>query len=149
MLLEPGRQDFNMARTGLSKILDSMRKLLPFGSGRSSVRHSDISRLLEQWIDNGRYSEEASVETVASQMGIAPWMLTDYFRDVHGKRFTTWRKEIRLSKAADLLVEKPEIPASKIGMMVGIRDKSNFRNQFRLATGMTPAQWREIGRAHV
>ena len=132
-----------MARTGLSKILDSMRRLLPFGRSRTTVHYSDISKAIEQWIAEGRYSEEASVETVASQMGIAPWMLTDYFRNVHGKRFTTWRKEIRLSKAATLLVGKPEIPACKIGAMVGIRDKSNFRNQFRQSTGLTPAQWRE------
>ncbi len=126
----------------LTRILGSLKRLHRPRRGKSTLPPGYISKALEKWIDEGRYAEESSVEKVSVQLGIAPWMLTDYFRNEHGTRFTTWRKEIRLSKAAELLLEKPEMPASKVGEMVGIKDKSNFRNQFRKKTGLTPSQWR-------
>ncbi|MBQ6087545.1 MAG: helix-turn-helix transcriptional regulator [Bacteroidales bacterium] len=126
----------------LTRILGTLKRLNPARREKSTLPPGYVSKALEKWIDDGRFAEESSVETVSVQLGLAPWMLTDYFRNEHGTRFTTWRKEIRLSKAAELLLEKPEMPASKVGEMVGIKDKSNFRNQFRKKTGLTPTQWR-------
>ena len=126
----------------LDRILGTLKRLRPSLRSKSTLPPGYVSMALNKWIEEGKFAEESSVETVAGELGITPWMLTDYFRTAHGKRFTTWRKEIRLSKAEELLLGRPDIPASKVGELVGIRDKSNFRNQFRKRTGLTPAQWR-------
>lgn len=132
-----------MSLKGLQRFLDTVKRLRPGRRGRTTMSDEDIAEDLRKWVEEGKYKEESSVETVALQLGLTPWMLTDYFRAVHGKRFSTWRKEIRLSRARTLLLERPDLPACKVGEMVGIKDKSNFKSQFRKATGLTPSQWRE------
>ena len=69
--------------------------------------------------------------------------LSFYCSTRFGKTFLTWRKELRIEEAMDLLLKFPVIPASKIGLSLGIKDKSDFRHQFKSVTGMTPREWRE------
>ena len=59
------------------------------------------------------------------------------------KKFLTWRKELRINDAKDLLLMHPNAPACHIGFVVGLCDKSNFRQQFREVVGCTPLEWRK------
>ena len=48
-----------------------------------------------------------------------------------------------ITEAAEMLMEKPEISIYEIARKVGMTDKSNFRREFEVHTGLKPADWRE------
>ena len=102
-----------------------------------------ISQALVGWIAAGRHREEyPSMDAVADELGVSKEQLSFYFSNRIHRRFDTWRKELRIEEAKILLVDFPDVPASAVGAMVGIPDKSNFRRQFYEQTGCTPSEWR-------
>lgn len=86
------------------------------------------------------------MEQVADDIGVSQEQLSWFFRQYAGTSFLQWRKRLRIRDAKKLLSRKNPLPVTKVGEMVGIPDKSNFRNQFEAFTGMTPAQWRDSHR---
>ena len=82
------------------------------------------------------------MDAVADELGVSKEQLSFYFSNRIHRRFDTWRMELRIEEAKILLVDFPDVPASAVGAMVGIPDKSNFRRQFYEQTGFTPSEWR-------
>lgn len=107
------------------------------------VLDAGITRGLEQWIKDEKYIAGSELEDVADELGVSPAQLRSYFTDVVGVRFSCWRKALRIEKAKSLLLERPELPVSTIGTMVGFPDKSNFRKRFREVEDCSPREWRE------
>jgi len=85
---------------------------------------------------------DESVSDLAEKMGSTYQILSEYFRVVKHRRFTTWRKELRIKKAQKLLIQDPHLSIATIREMVGINDKSNFRKQFKEISGLSPKEWR-------
>lgn len=115
-------------------------------SGLFSRRSIDaaITKGLEQWIKDEKYiSADQELEDVADELGVSRAQLQSYFSSVVGVRFSCWRKALRIEKAKALLLERPDLPVSTIGTMVGYPDKSNFRKRFREIEECTPLEWRE------
>ncbi|MBO4263353.1 MAG: AraC family transcriptional regulator [Bacteroidales bacterium] len=117
----------------------------------ADLRHTDrIQRRMDartraairEWTARKAYCEAATMEEVASTMGISKEQLSWYFRHRVRKTFLQWRKELRIREAQDIMRKRPALPASRIAAEVGIMDKGNFRRQFREITGMNPAEWR-------
>ena len=107
-------------------------------------RNRKIALSLHQWIrEGGHHDPLPTVEIVAKQLGVTHEELVRFFRLAVGKPFVSWRKDLRISEAKDLLVQYPHLPVYHIGEMVGIGDKSDFRKQFKELTGMTPSQYRK------
>lgn len=102
-------------------------------------RHAAI---IERWIEEKRWTEDASLAEVALSLGIDKEDFSLFFRRKYRKGFLLWRKETRIQEAKHLLLKNKTVPTALIGEEVGIYDKSNFKRQFREITGVTPAQWR-------
>ena len=99
---------------------------------------------LESWVAEGKYRLwYGSMDSILEDLGLTAGELSMYCTAKLKKNFLSWRKELRMEDAKELLLKHPEVPASKIGKCLGINDKSNFRHQFKSVTGLTPSQWRE------
>lgn len=133
----------------LNQILRRIRSILrvcrPHPAVRSSQGEIDrrIRHALVEWLAAGKHRDEyPSMESVATELGFSREQLSFFFSNSVRQRFSSWRKELRIEEAKALLLEYPDLPASAIGAMVGIPDKSNFRRQFQELTGCTPGEWR-------
>lgn len=99
---------------------------------------------LEKWVLEGKYRiKYNSIDEILDELGLTSDELNLYCTQVFGKRFLSWRKELRIEDAKRMLISEPHIPASKIGEALGISDKADFRHQFKSLTGLTPTGWRE------
>ncbi len=102
------------------------------------------SARLDKWVKEGKYlTSYDSKEDILKDLDLTSDELNLYCKVKFGKPFLSWRKELRMVDARRMLMESPDLPAYKVGIAVGIRDKSDFRHQFKSATGMTPTQWRK------
>ncbi len=103
-----------------------------------------VGRKLEQWVKEGKHHENyESMDRILDDLGLTVEELSFYCSRVLKKKFLTWRKELRIEESKKLLLSNPDLPACHVGYLVGLTDKSNFRQQFREMVGCTPSEWRE------
>lgn len=123
-------------RNGFSEIKESI-------TNRRKI--AKIGRRLEVWVKEKRHLEEyGSTDDLLNELGITNKELSFYCSRVFQKRFVTWRKELRINEAKELLLKHPKAPVCHIGFAVGFSDKSNFRHQFKKVVGCTPNEWRAM-----
>lgn len=123
-------------RNGLSEIKESIN---------SKRKIDKVGRRLEIWVKEKRHLEEyASTDDLLDELGITSKELSFYCSRVLKKRFVTWRKELRINEAKELLLKYPEMPVCHVGFASGFSDKSNFRHQFKKVVGCSPNEWRAM-----
>ena len=61
------------------------------------------------------------------------------FREEVGSDFETWRRQVRLMKALELLVAGQ--PVKEVGFRIGYRQPGSFVEMFRRTLGTTPKAW--------
>jgi len=112
---------------------------------RNEERHLDeIGRKLGAWVENGGFTETGkSMSEIAEEVGATQAEITRYCRVRLGKRFVSWKKELRVRAAAEMMLQHPELPLNQVGTNIGIEDKTDFRNQFRSVFGCSPAEFRK------
>ena len=99
---------------------------------------------LERWVAEGKDREwYRSLDNILEDLGLTAGELSMYCTAKLKKNFLTWRKELRMEDAKKMLLDHPEMPSKIVGESLGIKDKSNFRHQFKSVTGLTPSQWRK------
>ena len=107
-------------------------------------KESELLARTEKWISAKGWQEDLSMSGVAAKLGTDTDNLSVLFRERFGIRFLEWRRKVRIEEAKRLLLEDKTIPTAVIGEAVGIPDRSNFRRQFKMVTGYTPAEWRRL-----
>jgi len=84
----------------------------------------------------------AQVKTMAalcSEAGVCVRTIERVFRDEIGISFESWRRQVRLTKAVELLVAGFSI--KEVAHKVGYCQSSAFVEMFRRAFGATPKVW--------
>lgn len=87
-------------------------------------------------------SERIRLQTVARQVArTSPGHLARLFRERHGTSFSSYLRELRMHKAADML-RRTGLPVHRVARAVGYEDGSRFAQHFRKRYGLTPRQFR-------
>ena len=71
----------------------------------------------------------------------SPGHLSRLFRQAHGMSYTDYLRELRLQKAARLLLGSSQ-PVGRVAAVVGYRDASRFAQHFRRRFGLSPRAYR-------
>lgn len=107
---------------------------------------AQVTRLenkLNAWVEKKGYClPDSSIQHSASRIGTDSVKLFRYFA-MQNTDFRTWRTELRMKEALELMKKEPETSVSTIGRRVGITDRSNFCRQFKAIYGQTPDIWRK------
>lgn len=102
---------------------------------------------LSEWIAKKGYcNPECSLRSLSNDFGVAEDHLICYFQENYKGGFRRFRTDLRIELAKKLLLSMPDAPFSRIAVLVGILDKTNFRRQFKENVGMTPDMWRRLHR---
>lgn len=102
---------------------------------------------LSEWIAKKGYcNPECSLRSLSDDFGVAEDHLICYFQENYKGGFRRFRTDLRIELAKKLLLSMPDAPFSRIAVLVGILDKTNFRRQFKENVGMTPDMWRRLHR---
>lgn len=104
-----------------------------------------LQMMSERFGDSG-----LTLEKVAQELFISQSKLSRLFKDLTGKTFSEYLKEIRISRACKLLTET-ELFVEDIMKRCGMKDITSFYHNFHERMGMTPAQYRseksKVGKA--
>ena len=98
---------------------------------------------LEVWIKNKGYlNNDQAVKDIAMQMEMTTDQLHQYFHDVVGEEFRTWRVRRRIDEAKLLMKQHPGLTTTEIAKMCGFNDRSFFYQQFRRFGGTSVTDYR-------
>ena len=101
-----------------------------------------IARKFNLWVAEKKFcNPDEGLSDLAEEFGITEEELTTFFTVVMDSRFSSVRKRLRLEEARRLINENPYMKIVQVANHVGIKDKCNFRKQFREAFGIPPAEW--------
>jgi AraC-like DNA-binding protein/quercetin dioxygenase-like cupin family protein len=84
-------------------------------------------------------AEAKSMAVLCSEAGVGVRTMERIFRKDVGTSFESWRRQVRLTKAVELLVSGYTI--KEVAYKVGYRQSSAFVEMFRRTLGTTPKAW--------
>jgi len=114
------------------------------GLGRSSAA-SGLGRL-EPVLSalSHRPAQPWDVDVLATMIGVTPQHLGRLFRRALGQSPLEYLVRLRLNRALQLLVERPDLRVHEVGAAVGYPDPNYFIRLFRSREGRTPGQFRVL-----
>lgn len=84
-----------------------------------------------------------SVEQIASELCMSTSTFRRRLQGASGETPRAYILAIQMEKAAELLLESPEMPIQKVSDLCGFSEKSSFAHAFRRVYGCSPKQYRE------
>jgi AraC-like DNA-binding protein len=111
------------------------------GSSRVLSRLKELEPLLA-WLEERLADPDLGLGEMASQAGVSGRRLHTLFRDLFGISPYSYLLRLRIRRARELLVSRPDEALSVIGQQAGFRDVSHFIATFRKQTGETPDRFR-------
>ena len=96
---------------------------------------------LRQYVDD-RYAEHISLSEAAQISGLHMSSFCAFFRTAVGIHFTDWLRQVRISKAIELM-RNSGLSIARIAHDVGFVEMITFEREFKKHTGMTPRDFTE------
>ncbi|MBN2509094.1 MAG: response regulator [Spirochaetales bacterium] len=106
---------------------------------RASVRHSSVV-LIQRAVER-RCAAEVTLAELAEELHMNPVYLGQLFKQVIGKSFKDYQREIRVKEACRLLKETNE-RITDIAVLVGYQNYDYFVEQFKREMKTTPSAYR-------
>lgn len=121
-----------------------LQKTCELGQIRSD-NDSSLSQEIQTYIDENFADFNLNVNRVAEHFQYTPFYISKIFKEMCGKSILQYIMEVRMKNAQEIL-RQSDIPVMDVAEKVGITNKSTFMRVFKKATGMTPGQFRKLGR---
>lgn len=121
--------------------LEVLGSVLALREKRLSVKKSKVVENMEEIIHKQYGNPDFSVDQLAEMVELSTNYARKIFKEQMGNSISQYITEYRFAKAQDLLVQT-DIPASRIGEMVGIANTNYFYSSFKKYCGNTPDQYR-------
>jgi len=124
-----------------SVVLEELpRRILSNSMDFLDFHHPCIQKALKYISDN--YQNEITLVGLAGASCVSSSHLCFLFRTELGTTFKSLLGMIRIEKAKNLLIEKPEQSITVVSLEVGFRDLSHFERIFRRLVGVNPREFR-------
>lgn len=115
----------------------------PEPSSLSALRTRQIEQALAKWCEERRYQDSnATIFSLADDIGCKKSELTDYFNQSAHTNFRTWLSDIRFNEAVRMMKACPEYSNDAISTECGFSSHTQIYRIFKQKTGLSPSQWR-------
>lgn len=120
---------------------EELETLASVGYTRHTVNSEDFERFnkIYQYIMRN-FSRPIRLEEVSSLIGLTPNAFCRYFRDRTKKTFVQYLNDVRIGHAKKLLIEG-KMTISSLSVDSGFNNLSNFIEQFKRSTNMSPSEY--------
>lgn len=126
------------------KIQENRDKALTQEGDARDREFASLEKSIARWVAEKRYREyDKSREQIAEELNTTKELLQLYFALRVGVDFRTWRTNLRVEDAKQLLLEDKNSSVQVVAEISGFSDRSNFHRQFTKIVGCSPKEWRE------
>lgn len=89
------------------------------------------------------FTENITIETIASQANMTPHAFCKYFRKHTNKTYNAFLNEIRINEACKRIIKNDSSAIASIAYETGFNSAVNFNKVFKKITGKTPSEYRK------
>lgn len=108
--------------------------------------NEDAALRAKEYIDRNYADPDLSVRMLAELVDLSPSYLGKVFSAVTTYSFTDYVNNVRVAKAAELLVST-DLPVAAVSQQVGITNTNYFYSLFKKRYGVTPSSYRRQSRS--
>ncbi len=102
-----------------------------------------IELALNEWVDDKKYLDNnIGIDELVASFNVSRKHFTQYFTMVKHTTFRSWRMDLRLNEAIEIIQENPDLSVSKLHILAGCSDRGNFHRQFKQKFGLTPTEYK-------
>lgn len=109
-------------------------------SSQNNKKYTKLFNSLLQYIE-AHYTEEITLESMADKMGFSKYHFSRLFKEYTSFTFCDYLNYRRI-KAAESLLEDPEISVTEVAVNTGFTSIPTFNRLFRKYKGCTPTEFR-------
>lgn len=117
----------------------------PIATTNYPIKHTEreIDRIdkIYNFILN-RYKEDISLDEISTKFNLSKTGFCTYFKKRTGKSFSEFLNEIRITHAAQALMDN-ETPIVEIAYRMGYKNLSYFNRRFKTIKGLSPREYRK------
>ncbi len=93
---------------------------------------------------NRSYVQPLTLAEIAAAGNVSPKYISEFFKAKTGVRLVSYINALRIEKARQTLIERPELSIAEVAAACGFEEPSYFAKLFRRATGFTPKEHRNV-----
>ena len=130
----------------LQKLVDASRVNILCSEGYSPVLGDNAAIRINQVFSFMRKNlkEDLTLEDAAKHVHMQSRSFSRFFRQITGRRFSDYLREMRVGEACDLL-QNTDLPITDVCFSVGFNNISWFNRCFMESKKVTPREYRRIG----
>ncbi|MDR0719760.1 MAG: response regulator [Treponema sp.] len=128
------------------KIRTLLEAVIEFRDAHTGGRYQLVIMKAREYIDHNFASEDISLYSTASYVGISPNHLSTVFAQETGENFIEYLTRVRIDKAKNLL-KNTAMKSAEIAYEIGFNDPHYFSYIFKKNTGFTPREYRGLYRS--
>jgi two-component system response regulator YesN len=128
------------------KIRTLLEAVIEFRDAHTGGRYQSVIMKAREYIDHNFASEDISLYSTASYVGISPNHLSTVFAQETGENFIEYLTRVRIDKAKNLL-KNTAMKSTEIAYEIGLSDPHYFSYIFKKNTGFTPREYRGLYRS--
>ncbi|MGC2236168.1 MAG: AraC family transcriptional regulator [Pyrinomonadaceae bacterium] len=142
-------REFHQMDMASSLIIEGLTMELLAGTARSSNQY--IERTIPHWLRqakdilHARFSENLTLERIASEVKIHPVHLASVFRQKYHCTVGEYIRQLRIEYAC-AEISKGKTPLAIIALEAGFANQGHFSSTFKRLTGLTPVSYRNFFR---
>lgn len=135
---------------GLEASADAYRFLLNLRLHGRSGRQDSVDRALEklkpliEWMERHFADPDAGLTEMRHMLDMPASTMNELFRRAFGHSPYHYLIDLRMRKAKELLIGRPQETVARIAALTGFRDVSHFVATFRRKSGLPPDKFRQL-----
>ena len=141
----PGQEVLSNEEQTHDFLLELLTLALDLREDHTLGRYHDVMKDAIAYISEHYSDDELSLNTLAAQVNFSPNHLSAIFKQETGQPFIKYLTDYRMNMAKELL-RRTSKKSNEIGILVGYKDPHYFSYLFKKTQGMTPTQYRNMGR---
>ena len=104
-----------------------------------------VEKAVAQWTAAGGHLKSGlKLPNAAEEMQVPRYLLSAWLKQT-GRHYSEWLTDLRINEAKRTLREHPDWSNEAVAQHCGFNDRCYFQNKFKEMTGMTPAQYINLG----
>lgn len=135
---------------GLEASADAYRFLLLLTRHATSGRQQSVDRASErlkpliEWMERNYSDPEAGLAGMREALAMPASTMNELFRRAFGQTPYHYLIDLRIRKAKEMLIGRPQETVTRIAALSGFRDASHFVATFRRKTDIPPDKFRQL-----
>ena len=140
LLLMDNTQTIDGLCAQLQNVVESFMDAMFTAQDKGNIHIREALRIMSE-----RYSEPLPLAEVANAIGLSPNYLSMLFKKIVGVSFREQLNRIRVEESKYLLLYT-NYPLAEIAIAMGFTDQSYFNHIFKRLVGISPGQFRNLGK---